>query len=736
MNKIITVILLIFSLLPVGAQQINVELREQERAALEVINRFTDGKMKVRVELTLSKSADGCDCYSYSATDKELTVRASSGVAACRGFYDYMKSKHAGYCGWSGKRMVVPKDMRQESVTRQSQFRDHQYMNVVTYGYSSPYWDEARWDEEIDWMALHGIDMPLMLVGAEQIYREVFYDMGLTKAEIDEWEVGPAHLPWFRMGNLSGNSFDGPLGEEWNVRQRALAHHLLSRMRALGMKPVCPAFGGFVPKAFTLHHSGSTEATGWDWIPADYRNYRLSPGSAAFVEVGRRFIQKWEEEYGVGKYYLSDSFNEMMIPSSSETLTQFGDSIFKSISEGSRNPDATWVTQGWTFVYQSDKWNNTKFKALTQNIPDNRFMVLYMSPEYGPEKCWETYSGFDGKEWCYTMLPNMGGKTFWTGNLENYAQKYLNDLYTSTSKGNCTGFGMTPEGIENNELLYELICDTGWKKEGETIDLDKWFEQYASCRYGKSTEAEREFFNVLRKTVYSRYIDHPRFGWQVGNNVTSMGNATLDSAFYQGVETLFSNLKQLKRDRTQLLENELIEASVLYACGCVEKVTGEVLKIKDNQKVASSVIDGLDDLMLDIDAVLELHPLCRLDRWEDMALRMASEDSVKLRNARNARRIVTAWYGDHSYDEPVQDYAAKLWSGLMRDFYRPRLVNTLRQKMGLIPTFDHIAFENEFITSAPQLSKPRKVKGNHIDFLAKLIRKAKTLRQSVESDLD
>lgn len=698
----------------------------EEQAALDVINRFTRGQVKVRVDLNLEKTDEGCDTYSYSATADEVSIQASSAVAACRGFYDYVKSKDAGYCGWGGSRFVVPKDLSHDTVSLTTQFRDHQYLNVVTYGYTTPYWDEARWDQEIDWMALHGIDMPLMLVGAEQIYREVFYDLGLTKAEVDAWEVGPAHLPWFRMGNLAGNSFDGPLGEEWNTRQRELAHHLLDRMRALGMKPICPAFGGFVPEAFNKHPEGDTDATGWDWMPTEYRNHRLSPNTSAFVEVGRRFIQKWEEEYGMGQYYLSDSFNEMSIPDDTTTLTHYADSIFKSISEGSANPNAVWVTQGWTFVYQHQSWGNTKFKALTKNIPNDRFMVLYMSPEYGPHKCWERYDGFDGKPWCYTMLPNMGGKTFWNGDLNDYASNYLNDLYASPSKGNCTGYGITAEGVENNELLYELICDAGWMNANDSIDIESWLEQYARCRYGLYNKTLKDLFSTLQNTVYSHYIDHPRFGWQVGNNITGTGNATLNDEFYAGVEALFSNIEELKSQNSPLLAQDLIELAVLYVSGYIEKISAKILAT-DNSDFAASLIDDLDNLMLDMDAALDLHPLYSLQRWESMAQNMADSDTTRLRNVRNARRIVTIWYGNHTYDEPVRDYASRIWSGLVRDFYRPRLINTLKKKHELIPTFDPIEFENQFVNSAPKLTEVRKVDIDHIDYLAQLIIRAKDI---------
>ena len=79
--------------------------------------------------------------------------------------------------------------------------------------------------------ALHGINMPLALVGYEAIIARVWKKMGLTDEEINHYFVGPAHLPWMRMGNISG--IDGPLNEDWHKKQIALQHQILDRMRFL-----------------------------------------------------------------------------------------------------------------------------------------------------------------------------------------------------------------------------------------------------------------------------------------------------------------------------------------------------------------------------------------------------------------------------------------------------------------------------------------------------------------------
>ncbi|PWA53659.1 alpha-N-acetylglucosaminidase [Artemisia annua] len=48
------------------------------------------------------------------------------------------------------------------------------YQNVVTSSYSYVWWDWERWEKEIDWMALQGINLPLAFTGQESIWQKVF----------------------------------------------------------------------------------------------------------------------------------------------------------------------------------------------------------------------------------------------------------------------------------------------------------------------------------------------------------------------------------------------------------------------------------------------------------------------------------------------------------------------------------------------------------------------------------
>lgn len=727
-------------LMPSAAEAQNTDAATQKTAAEKIINDFTGGKITVDVSIDLT-ATDGKDKFSYTYAGNKLSIHASNGVAACRGFYDFVKANGAGICSWSANRFEVPTNPTKTSQAEYtSPYRHHQYFNVVTYGYSTPYWDEARWDKEIAWMAMHGIDMPLMLIGSEAIYRDVFKQLyNVTDAQLDEWEVGPAHLPWMRMGNLAGKSFDGPLGENWHKRQRELAHHVLDEMRKLGMKPVVPAFGGFVPKAVAdkiKQAGGQYSDTGWDWIPTSYRNYRLTPTSdGKFKEIGKKFIELWDAEYeksyGEFKYYLSDSFNEMTVPNDPTTLTGYGDQIYSAIKEGSKNDDAVWVTQGWEFIYGSGKWTNgstsdAKFKALTKSVPNDKFMVISMSPEYGGynNKKWESYDNYAGKDWINTMLPNMGGKNFWTGKLQDYATTFPNTLWNSAGSANCRGWGMTMEGIEYNEMLYELIADMGWESK-HTKDLNTWVTEYGKARYGNYTKQLQDLHTTLRNTVYTSYIDHQNFGWQ-GNNKSGgyyqSGNiGTTNEKFFEGFETFFGeeNIAALKAsgELSAPMRADLMEFAAFYAAARVEKICQRIISAKNMKDIegANKLIQKLEQVMLDMDYVLTGHPLYDEAKWEAKAVAMAKGDkATEEKYRKNARRIVSIWYGSHNSHEPVNDYASRIYAGLIRDYYLPRLRAELNN---LINGTNHNLREIEktfcpngdVSTNAPALSTPARL---------------------------
>ena len=75
------------------------------------------------------------------------------------------------------------------------------------------------------------------------------------------------------------------------------------------------------------------------------------------------------------------------------------------------------------------------------------------------------------------------------------------------------------------------------------------------------------------------------------------------------------------------------------------------------------------------DSLLEGHPTWRLSRWLSFARSHGTSPEEKNKYEQNARRLVTRW------GSPVDDYAAKIWSGLIRDYYLPRWEHFIQSRL-------------------------------------------------------
>ena len=614
-------------------------------------------------------SEGGKDCYEICAQDGLLVVKGSSPSAICYAFNKYLRYACGSMITWGGKHLELPETWPdwQEKATSPYQFR--YFLNVCTFGYTAPYWDWNRWAEELDWMALHGINMPLASVASEAIARRVWVKLGLSEEEADAFFTGPAHLPWHRMGNL--NAFDGPLTNSWHESQIALQHKILDKMRALGMEPIAPAFAGFVPPAFMKKHPEiKANQLLWGGFDVAYNACVLAPDSPYFQEIGKLFIQEWEKEFGDAKYYLSDSFNEMKLPVDKDDvagkhslLAQYGEAIYKSIAAG--DPDAVWVTQGWTFGYQHDFWDKESMKALLSRVPDDKLIIVDLGNDYPKwvwhtEQTWKVQEGFYGKQWIYSYVPNFGGKVLPTGDLTMYATGSVEALNSPYSE-NLVGFGSAPEGLENNEVVYELLADMGWT--AENIDLDQWLKQYCLSRYGYWDEGMQGVWKLLHGSVYSSLYSYPRFTWQtVVPDQRRKSLHDINDDFGKAAE-LFLGYAE-KCSGSQLYMNDAVEFAALYLAELADRCYEEALKKGPDAhvKVARTV-----EILKVVDGLLASHPDYNLKLWVDYARAYGQDEAQKNLYESNAKRLITTWGGWQ------EDYAARFWAGLIGDYYIPRI---------------------------------------------------------------
>ncbi len=670
---------------------------QEQKAARGVIERFTGQKFGKEVELSSMPAQGDCPAYKYLVKGGKLHVKGSNGVALCKGFYDFTTAQGAGIYSWSGKRFnpptPLPEGVRGKLV---SPVPHHYYFNVVTFGYTTAYWDWKRWEKEIDWMALHGIDMPLTLVATEAISARVFTKLGLTDEEIAAWFTGPAHLPWMRMGNISGH--DGPLPKEWHADQVKLQHRILKRTRELGMTPVCPGFCGFVPEAITrVFPNAKLTKTHWG---GHFNNWMIAPDDPLFTKIGKMFIEEWEKEFGKCSHYIIDSFNEMELPfpphgkpERYEMLAMYGEKVYKALTAGS--PDAVWVMQGWMFGYQRNIWDERSLQALVSRVPDKKMLLLDMAVDYNRHfwhngNNYEKHKGFYNKGWVYSVIPNMGGKTGLTGMLNFYANGHLHAL-NYPERGRLIGMGMAPEGIENNEVIYELVANAGWRN--SEVKLEDWLAQYNRCRYGSTCPELELYWQNMLKSVYGSFTDHPRYGWQRRPGGGTKGSINANEHLHAAVEAFASCADRYKNN--PLYCADLMELTTASIGGRLEELmqAAEEATRQGKKEEAARLDKEIETLMLGIDRLLYTHPTHNLDIWLKFARLHGSTKELKDYYERNARRLVTIW------GPPVDDYAAKIWSGLIRDYYLPRWQQYRKHGAGVLPAWEENWVRNGHGTS-------------------------------------
>ncbi|WP_446743019.1 alpha-N-acetylglucosaminidase [Silvibacterium acidisoli] len=628
---------------------------------------------------SISYSSDGHEAYQLRAQGGTVEVAGTSAVAICRGVYSYLRDRCGAMITWSGSHLDLPARLPdQEKIEVACPYRYVQYLNPCTYGYTMAFWDWSRWERELDWMALHGINMPLAMEGQEYVWQKVWASFGLSQAEIDAFGTGPAQLPWHRMGNI--NRFDGPLSQHWIEQHKLLQRKILDRMRSLGMKPVAPAFAGFVPQGFLrVHPEAETFTLLWlpkefATIPRDTRTFILHPRQEElYREIGRRFIETYKQTYGEVQYYLADTFNELAVPVTEdhryEDLEQFGKTVYSGIRAG--DPNGTWVMQGWLFVFDPF-WDPASVEALLRGVPDDRMLILDYSNDltpglrdkYAPSP-WKRFHAFYGKQWANGMAHTFGGNNNVKGNLALMASEPAAVL-ASQEKGNLVGWSMCPEGIETNEVVYELMTDASWRQ--EPINLDTWIPAYCTSRYGACPPAMREAWQLLLKSAYGAHIWMTKQAWQ-GEPSLSPTAASVDSGEdYKKAVTLFLSCASQLGD-APLYRNDLIEFVGQAAGGFADAQLAEATQAIRGKELSTAKYHAAAALkMLDrIDALTNLRADRRLETWVGAArVNAATPDEAALLDE-NARRLITTW----GWPE-LSDYASRVWSGLIRDYYAAR----------------------------------------------------------------
>ncbi|MGZ3403974.1 MAG: alpha-N-acetylglucosaminidase TIM-barrel domain-containing protein, partial [Phenylobacterium sp.] len=467
----------------------------------------------------------------------------------------------------------------------------------------------------------------------------------------------------------------------------------------LGMSPILPAFGGYVPKAFALKNPVAKiyrmrAGAGF------HETYWLDPNDPLFAHLAGRFLALYAETYGAGTYYLADSFNEMTPPIASDgsdaggafndaaaasaaaktvdpalkarRLAAYGKAIHEAFRRA--QPDAVWVMQGWLFGADQAFWTPDAIAAYFSEVPDDRLMVLDIGNDRYPD-IWRRARAFGGKRWIYGYVHNYGASNPVYGDL-GYYRADLAALTASPDTRALAGFGLFPEGLHNNSIVYEAAYDLAWNAGGASQSA--WLSAYTRSRYGQTSPELEGALGKLADSAYRTRYWTPRWWNNRAGAYLFFKRPTATITGFDGHPgdraELTEAVRELARlapahggqhlfvidlvDATRHLVSEEIDLLLIQAVSAYRRAD---LAAGDRAR------RKVEDLALATDALLGIQPE-GLAGWIDDARAYGDTVADARAYVLNAKAQVTVWGGDGN----LNDYASKAWQGLYRDFYLPR----------------------------------------------------------------
>lgn len=608
------------------------------------------------------------------------------------------------YFDFTGINLPLPSD--EEEHISDAKYR--YYLNTCTFGYSMTSWTWTRWQQEIDWMALHGINMPLQLVGMEEVWRK-FLTMedangnrkyGYTDEAAKAFVAGPAFIAWWAMNNLEGwggtapgsksgyNNLAGAGGvqdDAWYVRQKNLSNSIVTRQRELGMQPVLPGWSGMVPTNFAAKSGYATRGNGGNWAGDFVRPLLLNVSNANYAEIAADYYACLKDVMGESQYYSMDPFHEGGGAGTAEDYKALY-AAMEAAKSGSQ-----WVIQQW-------QWSETQKLSLT-NVPEGRLIVLDLFSDGSP--AFDGYSGYAPQEAVFCAIPNFGGRSGLMGRLNNLTDNYFN---FKAKYASIKGIGAAPEAIEQTPVTYDLIFQLPWMN-GEKPNVQEWVANYAVARYGQDNEEVKAAWDLLRQGPLNYGADgiqgpvedvwaarpnlnaNPASAW--GKTINAAGGTYTKERRQMLIDATYKLLNQ--QDELNLTEGSVYESNynydlVEFGGGVMADYAYDLLLgIRDAKNAAGDNFandatykarrDAFLQLILDMDAFRGTNLNFRLGKWTQEARAAAGEvegattATPDWYEYNNARTILTTW---SSPGTNLNDYSYRSWQGLLKDYYYKR----------------------------------------------------------------
>ena len=632
-----------------------------ERAFQSFVSRVIGSSKAKKFAVELKENnQEGEDYFELKGNAKKVTITASNLSSATMGFNHYLKYYLKTSITGNGSRIRIPKKLPAiEGVLRKSTpLVIRNYLNYCTISYTMAFWDWKRWEKEIDWMALNGINQPLMITGTEKVWQNMLRRLKYQEKDIKSYIPSSAYTAWWLMGNLEGEG--GPMSQEMIDYEYQLGKKIYKRMKTLGMEPILQGFVGLVPRSFSKYYKKAHVIPQGRWAGGYPRPSVLDPRDKHFAKVAGIWYEELHQLFAKPKYYGGDLFHEGG-HSGGIDLKEAARAVYSQMTK--QNKEAVWVMQAWG--------GNPK-GAILQEMKKGEILVQCLDSNMATLP----RPGYHGHDWTWNIINNFGGNDGLYGNLENLAK--LPEAYVAKRPQNLVGLGNVSEGMLHNPVVYDLFADVAWEK--EELDLKAWLQNYTQRRYGKKSKSADKAWAYLNRSIYKVPSNQQGATESV---ICARPNLYTQKASGWGSGRVYFDMPDLLKAANALLRDaKKMSKSQGYRYDCVDTVrqlmqayarlllkkTAKSYEAKDALAFEKNSAEFLE-LISDTDTLLATHKDFMFGTWQNDALKKGEKTNSKEIYEYSARMLVTTWVYRGTN---LNDYSHRQWSGLMNDFYAMR----------------------------------------------------------------
>lgn len=621
-------------------------------------------------ELATLPSSDGREHFRISRANGHIRVEGSTPSALLFGVNWYLKYVANVQISPNGDRVgaeVFP--LPAKTIEGEAAYPHRYALNENVDGYTAPYWNWARWEREIDVLALSGINAMLVERGMDSVLYQTFRDVGYSDAEIRQWITQPAHQNWQLMGNLC--CFNGPISADLMKKRAASAQKIIARLRELGITPVLPGFYGIVPADFQTKFPTSHVVPQGEWAGFTRPGW-LDPRDPLFNRLATAFYAHQRALFGESTNYDMEVFQEGG-ESGDVPVPEAARAVQRALLAA--HPDALWMMLAWQGNPRQD---------LLSGVDRQHLLVIDIDHDRVPRD--DREKDFQDAPFLFGGIWEFGGRTTLGANTRNITERLQR---MGRSNRNMVGTAVFTEGMDTNPFAFDLFTEMVWRD--KTVDAGQWTADYVRRRYGAADPHALAAWKVLLATAYDIHVDNVAF------------NSERDAA----QESLFNAQPSLIANRASNWSPE----SMRYDASLFKHALPEMLKVAPALRSSDTYQYDLVDIarqalanesrlllprirsaydrkdrdqfehltqrwlqLMDLqDQLLSSNRYFLVGSWLAHVDGWASSLDERTRLDYDARSILTTW-GNRKASEgaSLHDYGNKDWAGLTRDYYRVR----------------------------------------------------------------